>query len=743
MGGDLGGLPLRKALVLVVNLASTVLTLMAGLRENPLIVLITGRYDEMRARLVERRINYNLVRDDFLDVDTLLNLTRVGESFRFFSAPTRSPDNLGEDRSTCLRVNSINVTHAEVYFDDFWGKGARRSQYFFHSISAPRCDVINFTPDWFDECVSTRNNSTDECYRYILDNFIVLGRIRSIQNGVPGDFGRPGMPFLRCTGRPPSSFMYITDLMVHQSFWAGGSYHIQFESSKCLAVPKLLNPDMNYGLFQTEPMDQQAEVKVALDNTGWFTLLVTYAYGIVTLLLVARGVFNTLAKIRIVNYVPVKLRFSGVRRYLKYIIPFMNLSVWTSDDENSIIRFKGRVIMASDVWINHWLYMLLSILDALVSVRMTYSVYEMGQWMLSMHITMENFIFMASAITRLTWLMCFLHTGVRLLLKLGARSLKAMKMIRPHHQHMLEWYIDASTLFMSYKVYSLMLCFLLYVLLKVRGGTSFMVNAPNSSRGIFGGAPSLENFWNSEIMIDFVVLLSLMMLGGGFLGLVMLATPYKRVANNKLLHLIQKRYVFVGWDLGTVIESLGIDPFDDKHIKEDTATTNCPFGCVLQQLYQSGPSGHVTLVADYLFHGNGFSSPAVEFHFPMRKAITMGLLRSDKSVTTAKATKVTAKYAVSDATANFSSTAAADLVDSADEVGEMPNTENKSLFEKELRLFAEATYGRVILVDENRPGKCAKNSAGMMEYTTTDALASMSILDIKHLLNGTKNLTIG
>ncbi|KAG1710682.1 hypothetical protein DVH05_013407 [Phytophthora capsici] len=741
MGSDLGGLPLRKALVLVVNLASTVLTLMAGLRENPLIVLVTGRYDEMRARLVERRINYNLVRDDFLDVDTLVNLTRVGESFRFFSAPTRSPDNLGEDRSTCLRVNSINVTHAEVYFDDFWGKGARRSQYFFHSISAPRCDVINFTPDWFDECVSTRNNSTDECYRYILDNFSDLGRIRAIQNGVPGDFGRPGMPFLRCTGRPPSPFMYITDLMVHQSFWAGGSYHVQFESSKCLAVPKLLNPDMNYGLFQTEPMDQQAEVKVALDNTGWFTLFVTYAYGIITLLLVARGVFNTLAKIRIVNYVPVKLRFSGVRRYLKYILPFMNLSVWTSDDENSIIRFKGRVIMASDVWINHWLYILLSILDALVSVRMTYSVYEMGQWMLSMHITMENFIFMASAITRLTWLMCFIHTVVRLLLKLLARSLKAMKMVRPHHQHMLEWYIDASTLFMSYKVYSLMLCFLLYVLLKVRGGTSFMVNAPNSSRGIFGGAPSLENFWNSEIMVDFVVLLSLMMLGGGFFGLVMLATPYKRVANNKLLHLIQKRYIFVGWDIGTVVESLGIDPFDDKHLQDGTATTNCPFGCVIQQLYQSGPSGHVTLMADYLFHGNGFSSPPVEFHFPMRKAVTMGLLRSDKSGTTTKPTKVSAgnKYAVSDATANFSSAAA----DHVDDVAELPNTENKSLFDKQLHLFAETTYGRVILIDENRPGKCVKNSAGMMEYTTTDALASMSILDIKHLLNGTKNLTIG
>jgi hypothetical protein len=636
------------------------------------------------------------------------------------------------------------VTHAEVYFDDFWGKGARRSQYFFHSISAPRCDVLNFLPEWFEQdCYMAHGNSTEDCYRYILDNFEDLKEIRVIQNGVPGDFGRPGMPFLRCTGRPPTSFMYMTDLMVHQSFWAGGSYHIQFESSKCLAVPRLLDADMKYGLFQTEPMDQQADVKVALDNTGWFTLIVTYAYGIVTLVLVARGVFNTLAKIRVVNYVPSQLRFTGLRRYLRYVMPFMNLSVWTAEDENSIIRYKGKVVMASDVWINHWLYMLLSILDALVSLRMTYSVYEIGQWMLSMHINMDNFIFMASAVTRLTWLMCFVHTVVRLLLKLGARSLKAMKFIRAHHQHTLEWYIDSSALFMSYKVYSLMLCFLLYVLLKVRGGTSFMVNAPQSSRGIFGGAPSIENFWNSEIMIDFVVLLSLMMLGGGFFGLVMLATPYKRVANNQLLHLIQKRYVFVGWDLGAVLDSLGIDPLDEKHVNDEVASTNCPFGCVLQQLYQSGPSGHVTLVADYLFHGNGFAAPPVEFKFPMRKALAMGLLRSDKSTGPTKSTKVgaSAKYAVSDATANFSSKSAGP--DDGDEVGEMPKADHKSLFDKHLRLFAETAYGRVILIDEEKTGKCTKNSAGMMEFSTTDALASMSILDIKHLLNGTKNLTIG
>ncbi|KAE9150567.1 hypothetical protein PF001_g3309 [Phytophthora fragariae] len=191
-------------------------------------------------------------------------------------------------------------------------------------------------------------------------------------------------------------------------------------------------------------------------------------------------------------------------------------------------------------------------------------------------------------------------------------------------------------------------------------------------------------------MIDFVVLLSLMMLGGGFFGFVMLLTPYKRVANNKLVHLIQKRYV----------------------------STSCSLGCILQQLYQSGPSGHVTLVADYLFHGNGFSSPRVEFSFPIRKAMAMGLLRGEKST----GTKVCAssKYASSDATTSHSmQSGAARHESSEDEISEMVHTDKKSLFDKNLCLFSETTYGRVILVDQDKPGSCSSCSATDMNTSTT------------------------
>ncbi|RLN57765.1 hypothetical protein BBP00_00007356, partial [Phytophthora kernoviae] len=720
MGKDIrGGLTVRKVVVLLVNMASAVLTLLTGLRENPVIVFATGRYDAIRARLHDKLINYRLVRDDLVDVDTLMNLTTVGERYRFFSAPTRKPENLGEDKSTCLRVNSINVSHTAVYFDDFWGVGARRAQYYFHSISAPRCDIINFTPDWFDECVTTQNNSTDNCHRFILDHFDDLQENRSIQSGVPGDFGIAGMPFLRCVGRPDSTFTYMTDLLVHQSFWAGGSYHLEIQSSKCNAVPRLINSDKKYGLFQTEPVDHQAEVKVAIDNTGWFTTIVTNAYGIVTLGLISRGILNTIFQVRVVSYVPAKLRFNGLRRFLRYIVPFSWVSTWASEDDSSIIRFKGKVIMASDVWINHWLYIVLSILDALVSIRMTYSIYEMGTWMLSVKVTAENFIFLASALTRLTWLMCFAHTGVRILLKVAIRSMKAMKMIRPHQRDALEWWVDASALFVSYKMYSLMLCFLLYMLMKFHGGTTFMVNPPYASRGIFGGAPEIGSFWSSEIMCDFTVILAFLMLGGGLFGSIMLTTKYKYAANNNLLRLIQQRYVFVGWDVATVMESLGIDPFDDTLIQDGVATTNCSLGCIIQQMYQSGPSGHFTLAVDYLFHGNGFSAGPFELHYLTKKALMMRLLRRESSISASSPSKVVKAR-----------------------LNNLPATENKSLFDKDLRIFAESTYGRVILVEEDVPGKFGKNASGLLEYSVVDALSMMNILDIKHLLSNTKKLKL-
>lgn len=393
---------------------------------------------------------------------------------------------------------------------------------------------------------------------------------------------------------------------------------------------------------------------------------------------------------------------------------------------------------------HHWLYITLSILDALVSMRMTYSIYEMGTWMLSMHVNADNFIFMASALTRLTWLMCFVHTVLRLLFKMAIRSLKALKMIRADLRHTLEWYIDASALFMSYKVYSLLLCFLLYLFLALHGGTSFMVNAPQASRGIFGGAPEISSFWHNEIMCDFTVIMCILTLAGGLCGSMMLATPYKYAANNSLLLLIQKRYIFVGWDVITVMEALGIDPFKDDLVRDGIASTNCSLGCVIQQMYQSGPSGHFALAADSLFHGNGFSAGPAEFRYPRKRALAMGLLRSEyKTAVSSKASKASkrhAKYAVAAGAVSDASAKSAVMDD--DPGGEMPSAENKSLFDKDLSLFAETTYGRVVVIDSDAQGKYAKNAAGILEYSVTDALSTMNILDVKHLLGNTRKLTI-
>ncbi|KAF1316508.1 hypothetical protein FI667_g15356, partial [Globisporangium splendens] len=229
-------------------------------------------------------------------VDKLANLTAVGECYRFFSAPRRSPDNLGEDRSTCIRVNSMNVSFMTLNYDDFWGNGPRRTQIFLYSISAPHCKIVNFRPEWYEQdCVAEHSNAS-ACHRYILDNFEDLQGNRVIQVGVGRDFGEPGVPFLKCLGRPERTFQYMTDLMVHQSFWAGGSFHIELQSSKCLAVPLIRNPDWEWGLFQVEPADHAATVVAAIDSSGWVTELVGVLYGIVSISMIVQGIFAAIVQ---------------------------------------------------------------------------------------------------------------------------------------------------------------------------------------------------------------------------------------------------------------------------------------------------------------------------------------------------------------------------------------------------------------------------------------------------------------
>lgn len=203
-----------------------------------------------------------------------------------------------------------------------------------------------------------------------------------------------------------------------------------------------------------------------------------------------------------------------------------------------MIRFKGKTIMASDVWINHWLYILLSILDALVSLRMTYCVLEMGSWMLSKKVNVENFLFMASALTRITWIMCLLHTVLRLAVKGVTRSLRALKVLRPELRRRIDRYADASAIFLSYKAYSLLLCVLLYLFLAIHGSTTFMVHADPYKVGAYGGELELAQFWGNEIICDFFVILSLLTLAGGVFGAIMMRTPFRYAANNGLLRLL-------------------------------------------------------------------------------------------------------------------------------------------------------------------------------------------------------------
>lgn len=764
MAPNLRAVPWRRAIILTVNLASAALTLLTGLRENPVVVFVTGRYDFVRSRLIEGRINYDLVRDDLLDVSKLLNLTEAGGKFRFFSPPVRRPGNLGEDRSTCMRVNSMNATVMNMNYDDFWGHGARRAQIYLYSISALKCEIVNLEPAWVDDCI-TLHGSKDACYRYMLAHFDSLLDDRNIQVGIEVDFGMPGLPFMRCLGRPNREFPYITDLVVLQSYWAGGSYHLEVQSSDCMAVPRLINSDKKFGLFQTRPVDQRGKVVFAVDNSGWLATIVTVAYGVISLVLVVHGVLNAIFQLRSVYYVPNKLRFVGTfRRYLRYVIPFMPLSALTAEDETTVIRFKGRVIMASDVWINHWLFIMLSIADALVSLRMTYIVLEMGTWMLTKQVNIENFIFMASALTRITWLMCFLHSIIRLVLKVAIRSLKALHIMRAELRYKLEWYVDASALFLSYKAYSLMLCILLYLFLAIHGDTTFMRPDHPFKSGVYGGSLQLAGFWKNEIMCDLFVILSLLTLWGGIAGSLMLTMRYRYAANNGLLRLIQRRFIFVGWDVFTVMDSLGIDPFDPELVENEVAATNCSLGCVIQQMYQSGPSGLFVLTGDYIFHDGGFLKGPIEFCFQPKKAIAMGLLHSanySHAASTQPSHKL--KYTVTpsrtrnDAASVRTTVRQTDVDDSAVTAtgndSEHPMlapaiapvktmTSNISLFERSLRIFAEGTYGRVLLIDEANPGRYKKNESGFMEYLVRDALTTMGVLDIKHLLGSRKRLTI-
>ncbi|KAG2526298.1 hypothetical protein JM18_004450 [Phytophthora kernoviae] len=676
---------LRKLALFALNLASTLLTLFTGLRENPLVVLVSGRYDEIRTRFLDGSINYNNTNDDLLEIGSLLDLQDVGNNFRFYSQPRRGPHNFLTDRSTCLRVNSMNVTRMNIYFDDFWGKSARRTQIYMFSISAPKCDVVNFNPKWVSSCVDNHYGNETACYEQIHDNFAELKMDKTKQVGKEVDFGMPGVPFLKCRGRPERPFNLIIDMMIHQSYWAGGSWHVEVQSSNCLARPLLRDANQQYGLFHIESLDQNSVAYSAAASSGWFATLVGYIYAIVSITLIVRGVLSAV----------------------------------------------------------------------------------LGTYMLNLRASIETFLFMCSALGRMTWLLCLAHSITRWVFKLVARSLAAFRLVRPSTRAKIEWFVDGSSMFVSYKFYSLLLFVYMYLMLKVRKTTTFMIRS--GKWGVYGGAIQIAQFWSSEAICDYTVIFSIL-LSSMYAGtlLFVTVTRYKYVVNNRVMRLLQDRYVLVGWDAMVAHEALGIDPSNrELVVNENAASTNCSLGSLLQQLYTSGPSGLVHLAGDFIFQDGGFTKKHPRVHLPVKQAIAIGLLKkTDYNGASNKVTVASAPYKASpdDSAESRSRKLSRQMVyttESTSNATEEEKVENqdgfdanrmrtnsvqmnaKSLFDRRLQLFAENRFGRLLLVDQDDSGRVERNlSTGRTEYIVQDALVFTTIMDIKPLLGTQKKLHI-
>lgn len=754
---------LRKLVVFGLNLASTLLTLFTGLRENPLVVLVTGRYDEIRSRFLDGSINYNNTNDDLLEIGSLLDLRDVGANFRFFSQPKRGPHNFLTDRSTCLRVNSMNVTRMNIYYDDFWGKGARRTQIYMFSMSAPKCDVLNLKPKWFADCVAARGNNETQCYEFVRANFDDIKSDTATQVGIEVDFGTPGVPLLRCRGRPERTFNLIVDMMIHQSYWAGGSFHVEVQSSNCRAKPLgVRDPHQRLGLFRIESVDMNSTAYSAADASGWFSTIVGYVYAIVSISLIVRGVFAAIVRSTRVAYVAHALRFKkGNNRLAKLFLPSMKLASLFPHNETDVVKLKGGLWMASDVWLNHWLYIGMSMLDALVNMRMTYVIFQLGTYMLNLRASVETFLFMCSALGRMTWLLCLTHTATRVAFKLATRSLGAFGLLRPTPREKIEWFVDGAAMFASYKLYSLLLFAYMYMMLKIRKTTTFMKRS--GKWGVYGGALQISQFWSSEALCDYTVIFCILLSVMYFLTLVLVTvTPYKRVVDNHVMRVLQTRYLLVGWDALVAMEALGIDPFEqqDPLIKTRAAPTNCSLGSLLQQLYTSAPSGLVHLAGDFIFEENGFSKEHVPFRLAIKQAVAIGLLRKgdapvpkNSGTSGMPSTLMKKSYAVPSARKS-SYTVEPDgssppAPGEDDAVGAMRarstsvQKNSKSLFERRLQLFADGRFGRLLLIDEDEPGKVEHTHAtGRVEFVVQDALAFTTIMDIKPLLGTQKKLRI-
>ncbi|TMW65106.1 hypothetical protein Poli38472_009273 [Pythium oligandrum] len=742
-----------KLILVALNLASTALTLMSGLRENPALVFLTGRYDPIRQRLREGTINNEIADHDIYRLSGLTSYQEVGDNFRFISLPRRDPASVGQKRSVCMNINSVNASIMGIMYDDFWGKGPRRIQIYVFSISAVNCKVLNVKPAWVQTCIKSNGNTTTGCHNYILSNFEQLQRNRSVIVGSMNDFGTSGTPFLKCYGRPKQDFDFQADLVTHQTFWAGGEYHLQIQTSDCKAKPLLPNPNWDWSLFQVEGVDDGSDVVLAIPPPGWFTSVITLLYSIASVVLILLGIVSALLQTRAVRYIPDELRYSNDQKIARYLTPFMPISALLTDDVRSIITFKGSLLIASDVWMNHWLYIILSMLDVVTNLRYTYAWFQIGTWYLLMKVTVENFIFLTSVLTKMAWLMCLVHTVIRFFLKVAIHTLRSMQIIRTTTRDKLQGYIDGSSMFLSFKIYNIMLCIILLLIIQVRGTATLMVRSVPSKIGTYGGIPKIPRIWGSEMMCDFATIFLILAACGQVIGAVFMLTRFRLVTENRVMRLLQKRYVVVGWDGLMTASMLGLDPTTSDIMATGRPRTNCSLGTLLQLLYLSGPSAFVRLAGDYIFSGYGFSSAPLEFHFPVKRAVSMGLLDRAKGSTyrskdgASNATdidNIVNRSAVKPASISMSTRQVREEAEttprSEDDIAPLPK---RSIFQRELKIVTDGYFGKMYIIDEADAGTVITNKeTGMREYVVTDALATISIVDIKWVLGNKKGLFI-
>ncbi|TMW65099.1 hypothetical protein Poli38472_009266 [Pythium oligandrum] len=569
-------------------------------------------------------------------------------------------------------------------------------------------------------------------------------------------------------------------MVTHQAYWAGAAHHIQIQTSDCLAKPLIRNPDWQWSLLEVQSKDQVSDIVLALPDPGWFARVISYLYGIVTLVMIARGLIAFLLQNRVAWYIPDKIRYSKDHRLFRYILPFMPFAMLLGDEDRAIIPFKGSLLIASDVWMNHWLYITLSILDSVANIRMAYCAIHLGTSYVMLRITLTNFLFVCQALTRMTWITCMIHTILRLVFKITVHSLRSMQLIRSVTRDKLIRLIDGIAMFLSFKILMLfvvqprrvglrnkgqstdpilclcllsgvkqnniLLCVILYTMMKITNKTTFMTRQTPYKAGNYGGIPKIGNFWRSELMCDFVTILLMLTACGHVLGLHLMLTPFRKVADNGVMKQLQKRYFWVGWDRLMVAKMLGRDPTKPGVIVDGVARTQCPLGTLIQLMFQSGPSAFVHLAGDYIFTGSGFSNEPRTFKFPVKHATAIGLCHGRKSSVYRKVIATHATEGESTTTIRRRSVPLITPIDSSitgSRTGSIIQREKASICDRELKLVADGYLGKMLLIDKAKPDVMTTNKdTGLREFIVSDALTSISILDIKHLLGNEKTLRI-